>query len=105
MSMPKQYNWILKEPGPKMLTEMLKLYGTYEIPGIGDSAIIMGRAKETGLDKVYLHDETAWCGLAMAVVAKRAGYPVPQSPLWALNWAKWGVAAKVAKLGYVLVKK
>lgn len=89
-----------------MLLEFLKIYGTQEAPGAADNLVILQWAIETGLHKVYKHDSVAWCGLAMAVVAKRAGKDLPVNPLWALNWAKFGnKVSDGAKLGDVLVFK
>lgn len=106
MNLPLQYKWLLDEPGPKMLLEFLKIYGVAEVDGDGDNPTILAWAKETRLNAVYKHDSTAWCGLEMAVIAKRAGKPVPTNPLWALNWAKFGVkVTDGAKLGDVLVFK
>lgn len=107
MELPNQYRWLLAEPGPKMLLEFIKIYGVTEIQGDGDNPIIMGWAKETGLAGQYKHDATAWCGLTMAVIAKRAGKAVPPGPLWALNWANFGVkvGADGPRLGDVLVFK
>lgn len=103
--MQKGYEWLDKEPGPKMLIEGLKLYGTKEITGKGNSPVILDWAKETGLTKQYSNDEVPWCGLFMALIAKRAGKPVPDQPLWALNWQKFGVKANTAMLGDVIVLK
>lgn len=103
-NLPKQYEWLNKEPAPKMLLEFLKIYGTKETAGAGDNPIILEWAKELGIDD-YVHDSIAWCGLEQGIVAKRAGKPVVESPLWAANWLKFGEPATVAKLGYVLVFK
>jgi uncharacterized protein (TIGR02594 family) len=88
-----------------MLKAMLGLYGTVEVPGSGDNPDILAWAEEVGVADRYKHDETAWCGLAMAVAAKRAGYPADFDPLWALNWLDWGHAAGISApmLGDVLV--
>ena len=59
-------------------------------------------AKETNL-KQYTNDEIPWCGLYMAVVMKRANRDVVKDPLWARNWANFGVAVKEPMLGDVLV--
>lgn len=106
MTLPREYQWLSLEPGPKMLLEFLGIYGTKEVLGPGDNPIIIQWAKELGL-KDYQHDETAWCGLAMAVVAKRAGKELPPAnPLWALNWALFGnKVTDGPKLGDVLVFK
>jgi len=106
MKLPKKYEWLLAEPGPKMLQEFLKIYGTAEVPGDGDNPVIVDWARETGLQRDYRHDSTAWCGLAAAVVAKRAGKELPPNPLWALNWATFGhKVTNGAKLGDILVFK
>ena len=103
MGLPNNYKWLEKETGPKMLIEALKLYGTKEMPGDKDNPEILEWAKETGLDRVYSADEIPWCGLFMAVIAKRAGKDVPENPLWARNWAKFGQKVAKGGLGDVLV--
>lgn len=104
MTLPKQYEWLTKEPAPKMLLEALKLYGTIEVPGEKDSPIILGWAKELGLTKTYSHDSVAWCGLFVAIVALRAEYgdQIPKNPLWALNWKFFGQDGGQPELGDVL---
>lgn len=102
---PAQYAWLLKEPGPKMLLEALKLYGTIEGQGTSDNPTILSWAKEAGLSKTYSHDSIPWCGLFMAVVAKRAGKEIPDSPLWALAWADFGTQTNQPMLGDVLTFK
>lgn len=100
------YNWLLGEPGPKMILEGIKIFGTKEVPGPGDNPTLLAWAREVGLEHEYLHDSVAWCGLAMAVVAQRAGKSVVAEPLWALHWADWGVrVTDGAKLGDVLTFK
>jgi uncharacterized protein (TIGR02594 family) len=101
------YAWLAKEGAPKMLVEALKLFGTIEMPGNADSPVILAWAKEVGLDRVYSHDAIPWCGLFMAVVARRAGKALPQDPLWALNWAHFGTSQPLggAMLGDVLTFK
>jgi uncharacterized protein (TIGR02594 family) len=105
MNLPDQYKWLLNEPGPKMITEALKLYGTKEMPGHEDNPEILSWAKETGLSRVYSADEVPWCGLFMAVVAKRAGKDIPENPLWAQNWQNFGQGWTNAEFGDVLVFK
>lgn len=104
-SVPMQagYEWLWNEPAPAMLVQMLRLYGTYEIPGAKNSPTIMGWARET--NTTYPGDATAWCGLAVSVAAKRAGYDYHpnKNALWARNWASWGRKVPVAMLGDVLV--
>lgn len=102
-SIPKRYAWLLKEPGPKMILEALRLFGTHEVAGPGNNAAIIGWASETGLRAVYTADSIPWCGLFMAVVAKRAGKEFPKNPLWALSWSSFGDDCKTPELGDVLV--
>ena len=102
-ALPAKYAWLNDEPGPRMLREAIALYGTLEKPGSANSPTIMGWAKECDLG-LYSADAIPWCGLYMAVCAKRAGWARPPSPLWARDWAKWGnPRAGGAMLGDVLV--
>lgn len=102
--LPKKYAWLAGEPGPKMLLEALKVHGVIEGAGEKDNPTLLAWANEVG-EKGFKHDSTAWCGLAMAVCAKRAGwaYKPKGNALWARNWASWGNPAKVAMLGDILV--
>jgi uncharacterized protein (TIGR02594 family) len=68
-----------------------------------ETATIMAWAAELGLAQVYTADAVPWCGLFMALVAKRAGKAPPAGPLWALNWSNWGAPAGQPCLGDVLV--
>lgn len=101
--LPARYAWLDQEPAPRMLLEALKLYGTLEAPGAADNPTILKWAQEVGLQRTYTHDAVPWCGLFMALVAQRAGKPIPDGPLWALNWATWGDASGQPMLGDVLV--
>lgn len=102
-NLPKQYQWLNNEPGPRVLREGLTTYGTIEKPGPGSNPSILAWAKAIGLDRVYRDDATAWCGLWMAYVALQAGWQPPINPLWARNWLSFGTPQKVAELGDVLV--
>lgn len=97
-----KFEWLRKEGAPKMLVELLSLYGTKETLGSGNNPEILSWAKELGL-KDYTNDAIAWCGLTMAIVAKRADKIVPKEPLWALNWRNFGAPVSEAMLGDVLV--
>ncbi len=103
MTLPAAYAWLAKESAPKMLVEMVKLYGTLETPGSKDNPVILEWAKETGI-KGYTHDSVPWCGLTMAVAAHRAGYQSPPKPLWALDWLNFGHRVDRPMLGDVMVK-
>jgi uncharacterized protein (TIGR02594 family) len=102
---PKKYQWLNNEPGPRMLVEALKTFGTKEMPGTGDNPEILSWANETGLHRVYSADSVPWCGLWMATIAKRADKQPVEDPLWARNWAKFGQEVTEAMLGDVLVFK
>lgn len=103
--LPKKYGWLANEPGPKMLVAALAEYGTFEGAGSANNPKILGWAREIGGDvaKVYTADSIPWCGLFVALCAKRAGKPLPASPLWARAWATWGEKSPRASLGDVLV--
>jgi len=104
----KQYDFLFKEPGPRMITEALKLIGTKEIEGPVHSRVILGWVKELGLSGLVRDDETAWCGIAHAYVAMKAGKDVPMKGydvLRALKWAEFGTPVQIAKLGDTLVFK
>ncbi len=101
--LPAAYAWLAKEPGPKILIEALKLFGTLETPGARSNPTILAWAKELGLDGAYSTDSIPWCGLFTAIVAKRAGFDPVANPLWARNWATFGTKADKASLGDVLV--
>lgn len=107
MKLPKEYVWLYDEPGPRILLEMLKLYGIKEDIGAGDNPIILQWAEEIGLGHVYKGDEIPWCGLTVAYAAAQAGwdYSPRGNPLWARNWLQWGTPVKLGEemLGDVLV--
>lgn len=101
--LPAKYAWLNDEPGPRMLVEAIALHGTLEAPGSANNPTITGWAKECGIG-AYSTDSIPWCGLFMAVTAKRAGWARPPNPLWARDWAKWGKPRTGgAMLGDVLV--
>lgn len=102
---PARYSW-LDHLGqlPRMISEARALIGTHELAGPADNPAILAWASEVGGDVAshYSHDSVPWCGLFMAVVAKRAGKTPPADPLWALNWSTFGQPAGQPMLGDVL---
>lgn len=92
MPLPKNYEFLLKPGMPRMIQEAVKLYGIVETPGSKNNSTILAWAKEVGgkVSTDYVADSIPWCGLFMAVVAKRADYEPPKDPLWALNWGTFG---------------
>jgi uncharacterized protein (TIGR02594 family) len=99
--LPERYRWLAQEPGPLMLLEALKLFGVYEHPGTASSPIILAWATECELP-TYDADSIPWCGLFMAVVARRAKKTLPANPLWARDWLRFGDPCE-PELGAVLV--
>lgn len=110
MTMPKGYEWLATVGTlPRTVQVGLSLYGVAEVVGKGSNKTIMAWRDELNQAGIpitgYSDDDIPWCGLFTAIVAHRAGKPVPASPLWAANWAKFGVEAGNAMLGDVLVFK
>lgn len=105
MAIPNQYNWLTKEGGPIMIKKALELFDTKEIIGKQNNPVILEWGKEIGgaVANVYKADEIPWCGLFMAVVAKRASKQLVKDPLWALNWGTFGKYIESPMLGDVLV--
>lgn len=101
--LPKQYEWVRRETGPRIFVEAVKLLGVTEAPGAANNPTIMAWAKATGLKNQYVADSIPWCGLGMAYIALQAGWDIPVNPLWARNWVQFGVEADEAMLGDVLV--
>lgn len=104
-ALPAKYRWLEALELPRTIVEGLRLYGTKEVPGAVNAPAIMEWAKETRLSSSYVADAVPWCGLFAAVVAQRAGWEPVASPLWARNWAKFGVESRNPGLGDVLVFK
>lgn len=102
---PGKWAWLSNEPGPKILVEALKHYGTLEHVGQGSNANIMAWAKELGVSGWYTDDDIPWCGLFMGIIAKRAGYEPPRDFLAAKNWLNFGLTVPVhdAKLSDILI--
>jgi uncharacterized protein (TIGR02594 family) len=114
MKFPKGYEW-LGTVGtlPRTIATALPLLGVTEVVGRGSNKTIIAWRDElnaasgvkANAAKIegYSDDDIPWCGLFAAIVTFRAGKMVVTNPLWARNWAKFGVATKTAGLGDVLV--
>lgn len=108
MKAPSPYTWLndLAEL-PRTIQEALKLYGTAEVVGKGSNKTIIGWRDELNAAGVkitgYSDDDIPWCGLFAAIVAHRAGKAGVKDPLWARNWALFGVKSPKAGLGDCLV--
>lgn len=103
LNLPSEYKFLQNEQGPQILKEMLKIYGTIETPGASDNPVILSWAKELGLEKSYNHDAIPWCGLCAGISAKRAGVPLPKTPLWAKSWANVGTRVLKPGVGDIVV--
>ena len=102
--LPPAYRWIDEVRSlPRMVAEARKFYGAIETPGPANNPVVMDWAREAGLSKAYSSDAVPWCGLFMALVAKRGGKASPAKPLWARSWSRFGIASPEAALGDVLV--
>ncbi|MEK9212473.1 TIGR02594 family protein [Sphingomonas sp. 2378] len=90
---------------PRMVSEALKIWGVEEKPGDQSNPVILEWAQKVGGDvaRDYKTDETPWCGLTMAYVAKQAGKTPPSKPLWARNWEYFGKDSKQPDLGDIIV--
>lgn len=104
-NIPAEYQFLLEEKYPYILIKALELYGIKEKPGPQDNPVILEWAEEVKeyLGAPYQHDSIPWCGLFMAVCAKRAGYTPPKIAIRAKEWAKFGAPSDVPKLGDILV--
>ena len=102
MNLPKQYEWLAFEGAPRHLLKAIELYGITEKVGSANNPVILGWAKEVGLEKDYTADSIPWCGLFVATIIKRADRQPVKDPLWALNWNNFGVPVKQPMLGDIL---
>lgn len=105
---PTGYEWLADQGQlPRTIIEAMRLHGVAEVVGKGSNATILGWRDELNAAGVnilgYSDDDIPWCGLFAAIVAHRAGKAVPENPLWARDWAKFGNPVVRAALGDVLV--
>lgn len=105
MNLPTQYQWLSLESAPRHLLKALELYGITEEVGSKNNPVILEWAKELNLESVYTADSIPWCALFVSIIMKRAGREPVENPLWALNWANFGVNVGKPMLGDVLVFK
>jgi uncharacterized protein (TIGR02594 family) len=88
---------------PRIIKIGLDNLGIKEVAGTGNNATILSWAEELGIKNTYSNDSIPWCGLFVAMVVKRSGREPVVNPLWARNWANWGIKTPKAMLGDVLV--
>lgn len=82
--------------------EARRLLGVKEGPGKADNPTILDWAGDLGIP--YKGDDVAWCGLFVAhcIGATLSGEPLPNNPLGARNWLKFG-APTIGQPGAVAV--
>lgn len=106
-----KYDW-LDSIGtlPRTIQTALELIGTREVVGKGSNRTIIDwrdTLNQAGVKiSGYSDDDIPWCGLFVAwVTYKRRdnAAEVVKEPLWARNWASYGMKADKASLGDVLV--
>jgi uncharacterized protein (TIGR02594 family) len=111
MNLPAQYAWLSSLKGlPKTVSLGLAEFGIAEVVGKGSNRTIISWRDELNQAGVkisgYSDDDIAWCGLFAAIITYRRmknAAEVVKDPLWAQNWAKYGVKATKAMLGDILV--
>lgn len=109
--LPAAYQWLgrLKDI-PRTITLAVAEHGVAEVVGRGSNRTIIGwrdelnqaGAKITG----YSDDDIPWCGLFAAIICyrrRKIAEEVVKEPLWARNWARYGVKSPTPGLGDVLV--
>ena len=109
--LPEKYKWIAELKGlPNTIKFGLEEYGTAEVVGRGSNRTIIGWRDELNQNGVkvvgYSDDDIPWCGLYAAIICYRRNKnssEVVKEPLWARNWAKYGVKSPQPGLGDVLV--
>ena len=94
-----------KPPDSSMLVwfeEALRLKGLREVPGPGSNPVILDWADDMELS--YPGDDIPWCGLFVGhcVATTLPKEPLPNNPLGARNWLKFGKKAE-PQPGAVLV--
>ena len=94
---------------PRVLQVSLPLLGVQEIAGTKSNKTIIAWRDEinqaVGVNPLatavtgYSNDDIPWCGLFEGYVNLKAGKQMVEGPLWARNWAKFGVPVAVRSKG------
>lgn len=90
---------------PAWMTVARALIGTREVPGAGNSPVIMKMAAGLGskiMGIAYAGDHVPWCGLFVAHCVNSVGIKPAPIAVRASAWAKWG-AEVTPRVGAVLV--
>lgn len=108
MTIPAKYQYLLQPDMPRVIQAAIQMYGTQEISGKRNNAVIMGWAETLGISSIYKNDEVAWCGLAHAVALLRGGKPASLQGwdiLRALSYRHYGEHTDLPGIGDTLVFK
>lgn len=108
---PANYQWLQSLEGlPNTIRLAMAEHGVAEIVGTGSNKTIISWRDELNHAGVrvagYSDDDIPWCGLFAAIICLRRmgkAEEVVKDPLWARNWANYGVKATTPCLGDVLV--
>lgn len=108
MNVPTAYSYLLQQSIlPRTIQEAIKYLGVHEVVGKGSNVMILKwrDALNAAGHKIegFSDDDIPWCGLFAAYVAFMAGKEPVKNPLWARNWANFGVQVAHAALGDCLV--
>lgn len=70
-----------------------------------DEEEIVGWAKDVGVEDSYSDSDIPWCGLFEGKIQVDAQCKIPDEPLWALDWNKFGFKLTEPAYGATLVFK
>jgi len=105
MALITPYQYLNNPDMPRIIKEAVPLYGIKELSGDKNNPIILEWADEIGgwIGDWYDKDSIPWCGLFVAVCAKRAGFPFDQKALSAKEWVRWCQKVDRPSLGDVMI--
>lgn len=91
---------------PVWMRDARRYLGVKEVVGPGSNPVIMSWAKKLGgwVASFFTDDDIPWCGLFAAhpIATTLPKEVLPSNPLWAKNWANFGVACSPS-VGAILV--
>lgn len=76
--LPDKFKWIDEiGPLPKVIENAIQYLGVREVKGQANNPVIMQMAKELGLEKIFVSDDTqAWCALFVNYILKISEKPM-----------------------------
>lgn len=104
LALERKYRDLADPKAPAIIRNAVALYKVKEFEGLSNNPEIMKWAREAKVGS-YTADSIPWCGLFALIVCHRSNWTeqCPESPLWALNWLKFGQPISRPGLGDVLV--